>query len=369
MEAVKYKIQINPVTKSRVDSIDFNNLPFGHHVSDHMMVADCIKGGWQNAEICPYGALQLVPSTAALHYGQAIFEGMKAYRSPEGKALLFNPKANWERLNRSARRLCMPEIPWQLFEEGLKTLIDMDRDWVPEQEGSSLYIRPFFFATDAHTGIRISESYKFVIYTCPVGKYYSEPVKLLATAQYVRAFPGGTGEAKAAGNYAGALLATKEAKEAGYDNVLWLDGKEHRYVEEVGTMNVMFVIDGVVVTPSLSGTILHGTTRAAVIELVQELGMDVEERRVSIAELWRAHSRGKLQEAFGIGTAATIAPIETIGHDGTVIDFQDPEDQFLFEKKEIRLEGGHDIAKDLLKRLTDIRTGRVEDTFGWVEAV
>jgi branched-chain amino acid aminotransferase len=369
MEAVKYKIQINPVAESRVDSIDFNNLPFGHFVSDHMMAADCINGVWQNAEIKPYGSLQLVPSTSALHYGQAIFEGMKAYRSPEGEALLFNPKANWKRLNLSAKRMCMPEIPWELFYEGLKALISLDRNWIPEAEGSSLYIRPFFFATDAHTGIRISETYKFIIYSCPVGKYYSEPVNLLATAKYVRAFPGGTGEAKAAGNYAGALLATKEAKEAGYDNVLWLDGKKHKYVEEVGTMNVMFVIDGVVVTPPLSGTILHGTTRAAVIELIQERGMEVQERRIGIAELWKAHSRGKLQEAFGIGTAATVAPIAMIGHDGTLVEFQDPEDEYLFEQTEIHLEGGHTIATELLKRLTDIRTGKVEDPFGWVERV
>lgn len=369
MEAVKYKIQINSVAESRVKSIDFDNLPFGHHVSDHMLVVDYKDGAWQTAAIQPYGAIPLAPSTAALHYGQAVFEGMKAYRSPEGKALLFNPKANWARLNLSAKRMCMPEIPWELFNEGLKTLISMDRAWIPEKEGSSLYIRPFFFATDAHTGIRISESYKFIIYTSPVGQYYSDPVKLQATAKYVRAFPGGTGEAKAAGNYAGALLATKEAKQAGYDNVLWLDGKEHRYVEEVGTMNVMFIIDGVVVTPSLSGTILHGTTRAAVLEMVQELGMEVQQRRIGIAELWKAHSAGKLQEAFGIGTAATIAPIASIGHDGTVVDFQNPEDQFLFEQNEIRLEGGHTIARDLLKRLTDIRTGRAEDTFGWVETV
>ncbi|MEM0997801.1 MAG: branched-chain amino acid aminotransferase [Bacteroidota bacterium] len=373
MDAVKFQIDIQRAAISRRDQIDFDHLPFGKYVSDHMLVAECVRGEWRNIEIRPYGPFELMPSTSALHYGQAIFEGMKAYRAPDGSPLLFRPEANWERINRSARRMCMPEIPYDLFLEGIRQLISLDRDWVPEQEGSSLYIRPFMIATDAYTGIRISDTYKFIVYTSPVGKYYSNPVKLRATANYVRAFPGGTGEAKSAGNYAGALLATKEAKSAGYDNVLWLDGIQKRYIEEVGTMNVMFIIDGVAITPELGGTILRGTTRTAVIQLLREHDIEVVERRIGIDELWQAHSEGRLQEAFGLGTAATVAPISVIGHDGSLPEFDSPGGTLMESDPKITLPGDpmdpNKIGMRILRHLTNIRTGKEADRFGWTVRV
>lgn len=364
MEAVKtHTINIFPTDQPRIQEVDFENLPFGKYFSDHMFVADYDQGEWKNIAVQAYSRLSLAPSTSALHYGQSIFEGMKAYRSPDGKALLFRPEENWKRLNHSARRMCMPEIPEEIFMEGLRTLVRMDQDWIPTKEGSSLYIRPFLFATDEYTGIRISDQYKFVIYSCPVGSYYNKPVRLMATGKYVRAFPGGTGEAKAAGNYAGALLATREAKERGFDNVLWLDGVHHRLIEEVGTMNVFFIIDGVAVTPALDGTTLRGTTRAAVIRLLQDMGIEVQERSLSIDELFQAHARGSLQEIFGTGTAATIAPVEYIGHDGSVPSIKDMEDIAL------PTVSNWTLAPRIRERITNIRTGKEADPYGWVETL
>ena len=363
MEVVKYKIDTFPTTHSRIQDVDFNHLKFGKYFSDHMFVADYDNGNWKNIALKPYGRLNLAPSTTALHYGQSIFEGMKAYRSPEGHPLLFRPEENWKRMNLSAKRMCMPEIPAEIFLEGLRSLISLDREWVPSQEGSSLYIRPFLYATDEYTGIRVSDHFQFIIYSCPVGKYYSKPVRLMATGKYVRAFPGGTGEAKAAGNYAGALLATREAHEQGYDNVLWLDGVEHRNIEEVGTMNVFFIINGVAITPALDGTILQGTTRAAVIQLLTDMDIEVQERTLGIDDVWDAHKRGDLQEIFGTGTAATIAPVDFIGHDGSVPSIKGLESIALPSVDSWK------IAPAIRKQLNDIRTGKVEDPYNWVQSV
>lgn len=348
-------IKVTRTAASRLSEVDFDNIAFGKVFSDHMLVADYRDGGWQSPEIVPYGPFELAPATTTLHYGQSIFEGMKAYRNVEGKPVLFRPRENFERMNRSAKRMVMPAIPEALFLDGLKELVRVDVDWIPTQEDSSLYIRPLMFANDDFIGVQPSSNYKFVIFTCPVGSYYSEPVKLWVTREFIRAAPGGTGEAKTAGNYAASYFAAKEAKEKGYHNVLWLDGREHRYVEECGTMNIFFIIDGVAVTPELSGTILRGVTRDSVITLLGDMDVDVQQRRISIDEVQKAHEDGKLEEVFGAGTAATISPVIEIGsHDGVM---------------RLRPDEERKIGPALLKRLTDIRHGVAKDEYGWVVAV
>jgi branched-chain amino acid aminotransferase len=354
----KIPVELAPV--SRISENDINNAPFGHVFSDHMYVVDYEGGKWQNAKIMPYGKMMMSPSMSALHYGQSIFEGLKAYKNEQGEPMLFRPWENFKRMNASAARMCMPEIPKEVFADGLRELIALDKDWIPTREGTALYVRPFYFGTDEYVGIRPSDSYKFIIFTCPVGAYYPDPVSLRVTAKYVRAFEGGTGEAKAAGNYASSLLASNEAKEAGYTNVLWLDGKNHRFVEECGTMNVFFVIDGVVITPKLTGSILKGTTRGAVIKVLRDMGYRVQTRLLSIDEIWEAYDEGKLEEAFGTGTAATIAHITRIGHDGTVDRIKDREEIVMPPIAERK------VGPAVLQLLDDMRTGRGEDKFDWV---
>lgn len=355
MAAQTYSIEIEPVSEPRLRGLDINNVPFGKMFSDHMLVAEVENGRWNAAKIVPYGKLAMSPSISALHYGQAVFEGMKAYKSPQGEALLFRPQANFDRINRSAARLCMPPIPAEIFLDGLKELVRLDADWIPTRPGSALYIRPIYFATDEFIGLRPSERYTLAIIACPVGAYYAEPVKLTVTRQYVRAFPGGTGAAKAAGNYAASLLADREAKRQGYDNVLWLDGIEQKYIEECGTMNVFFVIDGVAVTPPLQGTILPGITRDSVITLLQEWQIPIEERPIALDEILDAHRQGKLQEAFGAGTAATIAQIETICVDEMELDFPET--------------GDRSLGSRLLRHLDRIKTAQADDPYGWVVRV
>lgn len=345
-------IKVTRTTASRLSEVDFDNIAFGKVFSDHMLVADYRDGAWQTPEIMPYGTFELAPATTALHYGQSIFEGMKAYRNVDGKPVLFRPRENFERMNRSAERMVMPPIPEALFLDGLKELVRIDVDWVPTKEDSSLYIRPLMFANDDFIGVKPSDAYKFVIFTCPVGQYYSEPVKLWVTREFIRAAPGGTGAAKTAGNYAASYYAAKQAHDHGYHNVLWLDGKDHRYVEECGTMNLFFVVDGVAVTPELSGTILPGVTRDSVITLLGDMNVEIQERRVSIDEIQKAHDDGKLEEAFGAGTAATISPVIEIGSPESVMKL--PPDA---ERK---------VGPALLKQLTDIRHGAAEDKYGWV---
>jgi branched-chain amino acid aminotransferase len=364
MEAVmNSKIKIQRVNQSRIHAVDFDHIPFGKIFSDHMLVASYADGKWGEAEIKPFQEISFSPAMSALHYGQSIFEGLKAYKTKRGEPVLFRPRENWMRMNASAQRMCMPEIPEDLFMGGLTELVRLDQDWIPNQEGSSLYVRPFMFATDPFVGIRPSETYEFIIFSCPVGAYYTEPVALMVTGKYVRAVVGGTGEAKAAGNYGASLLGSKEAKDLGYHNVLWLDGRERRYVEECGTMNVFFVIDGVAVTPKLSGSVLHGTTRQALIELLHDMGVEVQERPISIDEVFEAHAHGHLQEAFGAGTAATVAPVARIGHDGTV--------PYIEGKPEIILppQTADSIGTQLLHRLGGIRTGQLPDIHGWLMPV
>ena len=307
-------IKITPVTRSRVHEVDFENVPFGKVFSDHMFSADYEDGKWKNARITPFDNISFAPSISGLHYGQLIFEGMKAFKDIHGNGLLFRPEMNMRRFNVSAHRMAMPEVPESLFREGLYKLLQMDSDWIPPNPGASLYIRPFMFATDEYVGIRPSEQYRFMIFTCPVGPYYSSPVKVKVAERYVRAFKGGTGYAKAAGNYGATLRPVIEAHQEGYHQILWLDGEDFKYVQEIGTMNVFFVIGDKVITPSTeTGEILKGITRDSAITILRDKGYEVEDRPIEIAEVVDAARSGDLMDAFGAGTAATIAHIPSSG--------------------------------------------------------
>jgi branched-chain amino acid aminotransferase len=346
-------IPVTKVQKSKLAETDFSNLVFGKTISDHMFVADYKNGEWTDLRIVPYGPLQLNPSNAALHYGQSIFEGLKAYKNEAGEALIFRADANWRRMNESAVRMCMPEIPEEVFMEGLSQLIDLDRDWIPTAKGSSLYIRPYMFATDDYIGVKPSDTYKFIIFTCPVGNYYSKPVSVKVETKYTRAVQGGTGSAKTAGNYAASLYPALLAQKAGYDQLLWTDGKTHQFIEESGTMNVMFKIQGKIITaPVHSDTILKGITRDSVLKLAKDWGEEVEERFLSVSELKSALEDGSIEEAFGTGTAATIAHIRLIHIDGK--DYELPE------------KPADAFSHRVLAELDGIKYGTKEDPHGWV---
>lgn len=346
-------IKITKTPQSRIASYDFNNIQFGTVFSDHMFVVDYADGQWSNPEILPYGQLSLSPSTFALHYGQAIFEGMKAFKNAAGEAQLFRPTDNWERLNLSARRMGMAELPEELFMEGLKTLIDIDQNWIPTKPGSALYIRPFMFATDDFVGVRPAKHFKFVIFTCPVNAYYPKPIRVLVEQKYVRAFEGGVGYAKAAGNYGISMLPTAEANQKGFDQIIWTDGHQHKFVEESGTMNVFFALGKKILTPNIDGTILAGITRDSCIKLLKDAGYEVEERKVSIDEIAEAHRNGLLTDAFGTGTAAIIAKIAAFNYDGV---------EYTLPEAETR-----EVSNFLYKTLYGIQTGAIADTHGWVE--
>jgi branched-chain amino acid aminotransferase len=346
------KIAIQRTKQSRLSEVDFNNIPFGKIYTDHMFMADYRKGEWQNLRIVPYGYMPISPATPALHYGQSIFEGMKAIRNDAGETLVFRPLDNWKRLNISAERMCMPELPEDLFMESLATLIELDRAWIPSNPGSSLYIRPFMFSADEYIGIRPSEDFTFMIILCPVGSYYSTPVKVRIETHYTRAVAGGTGYAKAGGNYGGAIYPAKLAQSKGYHQLIWTDGKNHEYIEESGTMNVMFVINDTLVTPALSDSILAGITRDSVLKLAASWGMKVEERKVSVKELIDGLEKGIVTEAFGAGTAATIANIELIGYNNKDYYLPPVEDR--------------KFSKRILAELDAIKRGDQPDPFGWV---
>ena len=345
-------ISIQKIAKSRINDVDFNDLPFGKSFADHMFLADYRDGEWKNLRIIPYGHLQISPATPAIHYGQSIFEGLKVYPGPDGEAFVFRPLANWNRLNKSAERMCMPQIPEEIFIEGILSLIELDRKWIPTLDGGSLYVRPFMFSADEYIGIRPSQNFTFMIINCPVGPYYSTPVKVKIETHYSRAIEGGTGYAKTGGNYGGAIYPTRLAQEEGYHQLIWTDGKTHRYVEESGTMNVMFIIEDTLVTPALSDTILHGITRDTVLALARHWGMKVEERRLSVEELVDGLKAGRVKEAFGVGTAATIANIELIGHEGR--NYRLPP----IEERE--------FANKVFKELEGLKRGLKPDPFGWI---
>ena len=315
-------LKLTRIERSKLQDINLEHLPFGKYFSDHMLEADYVDGAWKNVEIKPYQPLLLEPSLAALHYGQAIFEGIKAYRLPNGQPVIFRPHDNFRRFNISAARLQMPEVPEEIFIEGMRQLIDLDRNWIPAMHDHSLYIRPFMFSTDQVIGVKPSESYKFMIILSPTGPYYAAPMRIYVEEHFVRAAPGGVGFAKAAGNYAAAMLATAEAKHKGYDQVLWTDAIEHKYVQEIGVMNVFFVLDDRILTPDLaSGTILAGVTRDSAITMLRDAGHKVEERPVSIDELTEAYDQGRLKEVFGTGTAATISLIRELRYKEKVMHF------------------------------------------------
>ncbi|MBK5269824.1 MAG: branched-chain amino acid aminotransferase, partial [Bacteroidia bacterium] len=315
-------ILVTKVETSKLQDLNFDNLTFGRFFSDHMLEADFENGEWKNIEIKPYQPLLISPSVAALHYGQAIFEGIKAYSGNDGNAFIFRPHDNFKRFNISAERMQMPAVPEELFMEGMRQLVALDKNWIPSKKDHSLYIRPFMFASDEMIGVRPSESYKFMIILSPCGPYYNEPLRIYVEEKYVRAVQGGTGFAKTAGNYAAAMMATQEAKGKGYDQVLWTDAYEHKYVQEIGTMNVFFIIGDKAITPDLEqGTILNGVTRQSVITLLKEMGLSVEERPIGIDEIIDAYKSGLLHEVFGTGTAATISMIKELRYKDFVMDF------------------------------------------------
>jgi branched-chain amino acid aminotransferase len=352
MNSATSTIDVQKTQQSRLPGLDINNLPFGKVFSDHMFLAEYHDGKWGKLRITPYANLQMSPASSVMHYGQSIFEGMKAYRSDNAEVLLFRPLENQKRLNRSAIRMAMPEVPEEVFMEGLVELLRLDQNWVPAGDGRSLYVRPFLIASDDYIGVKPSDSYTFLIIASPVGAYYDHPLKVKVEKTYFRAVEGGVGFVKASGNYGRSLYPSALAKKEGYDQLIWTDGREHKYVEESGTMNLMFVMDGKLITPGLSDTILAGITRDSVLTLARDWNMPVEERRIAIAEVAEGLKNGKLTEAFGTGTAATIAHISHIGYDG--IDYQLPE---LTEQS---------FSKRVNKALDSVRRGRTDDPHNWV---
>ncbi|RYY49701.1 MAG: branched-chain amino acid aminotransferase [Chitinophagaceae bacterium] len=343
---------ITKIERSKLNDINLENIPFGKYFTDYMLEVDYEDGEWKAPEIKPYQPMLMEPSLAAIHYGQAIFEGIKAYKTESGDVQIFRPYDNYKRFNQSAVRMQMPEVPEDIFMEGMKLLINMDKNWVPSQPDHSLYIRPFMFSTDEMIGVRPSEKYKFMIILSPTGPYYSAPMRIYVEEQYVRAVPGGVGYAKAAGNYGAAMYATAEAKKKGYDQVLWTDAYEHKYVQECGTMNVFFIIGNTAITPDLDqGTILAGVTRDSVITVLKEMGFNVEERPLSIDDVIDAHKAGLLYEVFGTGTAATISSIKELRYKDYVMEFD---------------VSNWKTAPEVKKRMNDIRYGKSADNNGWM---
>jgi branched-chain amino acid aminotransferase len=348
-------IKIDKIQNSRINELDFENIQFGNLFSDHMLLVEYKDGKWSTPHIKPFGEINLLPSISALHYGQAIFEGMKAFKSKNGDAQLFRPRDNWKRFNKSAKRLAMPEVPEDIFMNGLIKLIRMDAEWIPKKPGSSLYIRPVMFATDEFVGVRPSQKFLFMIFTCPVNAYYTKPLHVVIEQKYVRAFKGGVGYAKAAGNYAISMLPTKIANEQGYDQIIWTDGNEHQFIEESGTMNVFFHMGNTIYTPAVSDTILDGITRDSCIQILKKQGYEVVEGPISVSQIIEAYQNGKLKDVFGTGTAALIAKIASITYNG--------------EKMVVSAGEETKVSDMLYGMLEDIRTSRVNDQFGWIEKI
>ncbi len=341
--------------KLKKKPLDESNLAFGDIFTDHMFVVDYKTGkGWYNPRIVPYGCFSVDPAAMAIHYGQEIFEGLKAYKADDGCIYLFRPGDNIRRFNRSATRICMPELDSSLFMDAIKKLILVEQDWIPKNQGTSLYIRPAMFASEPHLGVRPAKEYIAFIIVCPVGAYYKEglsPIKIYVEDKYVRASVGGIGEAKTAGNYAASLLAAEEAKAKGFTQVLWLDSANKKYIEEVGTMNMFFVIDNEVITAPLAGSVLHGITRDSAIQLVKRWGMKVSERAISIDDVIAAARNGRLTEAFGTGTAAVISPVG----------------QITYRNENHIVAGGKmgQLSQRLYDEIVGIQYGKKDDPFGW----
>ncbi len=338
---------------------DWNNLGFGKYFSDHMFVMDYTDGiGWHDARIVPYGPIPMDPGAVGLHYGQETFEGLKAYRTAEGRIQLFRPEMNARRLANSNRRMCMPVVPEEMFVEAVKALVEVDADWVPSEKDTSLYIRPFTFATERTLSVHEPTEFLFIIICSPSGAYYAEginPIKIMVEDDYVRAVRGGTGFAKCGGNYAGSMAAQAKAEALGYSQVLWLDGNEKKYVEEVGSMNIMFKINGEIWTAPTEGTVLPGITRASMIQIMQEWGYTVREERLTVDDLMAACQRGEVEEIFGTGTAAVISPVGVLAYKGNVQTIHNNEIG--------------ELSLKLYNYLTDLQWGRIEDTHGWIVPV
>lgn len=344
-------IEITPTTNSRLPQVDFDNLRFGKEFSDHMFEMDYVDGKWRTPRIVPFANLSLNPAVSVIHYGQSIFEGLKAYKNQDGEIFLFRPEKNIARLNLSAERMCMPTVDEALVVKALLELVKLDKAWIPDGDGSSLYIRPFMFATDEYIGVKPSKKYKLVIFTCPVNSYYSGAVRVKIEREYTRSVHGGTGFAKAAGNYAAALYPAKLAQEQGYHQLIWTDAFEHKWIEESGTMNVVFRSGNDIFSPKPSDTILDGITRESVLMLARDWGYNVEYRPVSIDEIRQLLEAGKLDEAFGAGTAATIAPISTIGYDDRDFNLADF--------------GTWDFAPKALAHIEKLKRGLADDPHNW----
>lgn len=344
------EIKFTRTQKSALESLDFNNIPFGKVFTDHMFMADFIDGQWCNFEICPVHKLQIHPGNLAWHYGQSIFEGMKASVTKDRVPMLFRPEMHAKRINFSARRMCMPEFPEDMFDKAVHTLVHLEQNWIPPQKGSALYIRPFMIAMDEAIGVRASDTYKFIIFTMPVGPYYSNPVNLLAQDKYIRAVVGGVGEAKTAGNYAASLYPAHVARQEGYDQVMWLDGVQKKYVQEVGTMNIFFVINNEILTPNLDGAILAGITRDSVIKVLKNKNISITERPITIDEIIEAGKNGSLTEVFGTGTAAVIAPVNKLKYKEEVIQLNPEKGTY---------------AGMLKEYINALRDGSENDVFQW----
>jgi branched-chain amino acid aminotransferase len=340
---------------SKLNKMVLENLPFGKYFTDHMLEVDYEDGEWKTVEIKPYQPLLLSPSVSALHYGQAIFEGIKAYRNQNGEVVIFRPLDNFKRFNISAERMEMPAVPEEMFMEGMRQLVQLDKNWIPQKEDHSLYIRPLMFSSDEMIGVRPGEKYKFLIILSPTGPYYNAPMKICVEQKFTRAAPGGVGYAKNAGNYGAAMHPTAEAKRKGFDQVLWTDAFEHKYVQECGTMNVFFIINETAYTPGLDeGTILAGVTRESTITLLKEIGLNVEERALSIDEIVEAYQANTLHEAFGTGTAATVSMIKELC-------YKDFNMKFDLNKWK--------IAPLIKQRMSDIKLGKTPDLYNWMYKV
>lgn len=348
------EIRIKKTNQSKLPNVDLGNIPFGRVFTDHMFIMEFDGEAWRDARIEPVDELSIHPANLTLHYGQSIFEGMKAAKNEEEVPLLFRPEMHAKRLNASARRMCMPEIAEDFFVEAITQLVDLERRWIPDMDGSALYIRPLMFATDEFLGVAPSKKFTFLILTLPVGPYYSKPVKLLASDQYIRAAVGGVGEAKTAGNYAASLYPSKLAQEQGFDQVLWLDGVEFKYIQEVGTMNIFFVIGNQIITPEPNGAILKGITRDSFITILRDWNLEVVERPISIDEIVDAYDNGTLKEVFGSGTAAVAVNVKQITYRDSdlVLDLSKAS-----------------IANKLKQEISAIRHGSITDTRGWIKPV
>jgi branched-chain amino acid aminotransferase len=349
------EITVRKTTHPRVSEADFDNLEFGKYISDHMLLCDYENGAWQQPVIVPFANLSISPAMLALHYGQTVFEGMKAFRQDDGRVAIFRLKKHYHRFARSLERMCMAVPGEDIFTEGLLKLIKTDQAWVPHRKGASLYIRPFVFASEARLGVKTSESYRFIIITSPVGELYAKPIRVKVETDYSRAAKGGTGFAKCGGNYGGAFYPTQLAREQGYDQVLWTDGKENKFIEESGMMNVMFVIGNKLITPALSDSILDGVTRDSLLQLAADLGVETKERAVAVTELEQAFRDHTITEAFGAGTAAVVAPIGIIHING--IDYDLPS------------YGTSSLQNRIKEKLQNIRQGREKDVYEWNSVV